>query len=111
MKKVDKKKLQINGRKKFKTIKKSKKTCRRQISFQDTTSEDEVDEDMICDDNEFDDVVILFSNDTEMCLVCGEYSTTELWYRCVACGKWAHSECSGFDSPENYKCDFCQKGL
>ena len=62
----------------------------------------------ICDDNEDDNTFDLFGNDVEYCLVCGEYGpTSEMWYRCVICGKWAHSECSGYDSPENYTCDFC----
>lgn len=30
----------------------------------------------------------------------------ELWYRCIMCSKWAHSECSGYESHENYICDF-----
>lgn len=31
----------------------------------------------------------------------------ELWYRCTMCSKWAHFECSGYESPENYICEFC----
>lgn len=63
----------------------------------------------MCDDDEHDGVIDLFGKDTEMCLVCGEFGTTELWFRCVICGKWAHSECSGFDTAENYKCGLCIK--
>ncbi|XP_046399922.1 uncharacterized protein LOC124166435 [Ischnura elegans] len=82
-------------------------TCRRQIDF-DSSSEEDVPLNKICDDNEDDDTFDLFHDDVENCLVCGEYGpTSEMWYRCVICGKWAHSECSGYDSPENYTCDFC----
>lgn len=89
---------------------KIKKRCRRQISFEESSSEEEFDESKLCDDNESDDNIDLFSKDTEMCLVCGEFGTkTELWFRCVFCGKWAHADCSGFDSAENYTCDFCSK--
>lgn len=84
-----------------------KKTCRRRIHFEESSSEEEVDDKDLYDDNEDDDLVDLFSADTEMCIICGEYGSNELWYRCVICGKWAHSECSGNDSPENYTCDYC----
>ena len=87
-----------------------KKRCWRQISFEEPSSEEEFDESTLCDDKESDDNIDLFSKDTEMCLVCAEFGTkTELWFRCVFCGKRAHADCSGFDSAENYTCDFCSK--
>ncbi|XP_065658907.1 uncharacterized protein LOC136083435 [Hydra vulgaris] len=85
----------------------TKKKCQRQIFFEKSTSEKNIDE-KLCDDDELDYGNDLFSKDTEMCLVCGEYGKkTKLWYRCVYCGKWAHADCSGYDSPKNYICDFC----
>lgn len=83
------------------------KTCRRQIRFDSSSSEDDIDEKDICDDNEDDDMFNLLDQSTEVCIICGEFGSNELWYRCVLCSKWAHSECSGYDTPENYVCDFC----
>lgn len=88
-------------------LKKKKKTCRRHISFSDSSTEEEIDETKLCDDDEIDDTIDLFAEGTEMCLVCGEFGSSELWYRCTICGKWAHADCSGSDTPENYKCDYC----
>jgi hypothetical protein len=52
----------------------------------------------LCDDDELDDVDI--TEDSELCLVCGEFGQdNEIWYRCVICPKWAHEDCSGWDSP------------
>ena len=85
----------------------TKKRCSRQISFEESTSEEDIDETKLCDDEELDDGIDLLSKDTEMCLLCGEYGKkTELWCHCVHCGKWAHADCSGYDSPENYICGF-----
>jgi hypothetical protein len=36
-----------------------------------------------------------------------EKTSSGLWYRCTSCGFWAHSECSGVETPKNYKCDLC----
>lgn len=88
----------------------SKKTLhRRQIRFDSSSSSDNaLDIENVCDDNEDDDLFDIRSKDVEMCLFCGEYGLNELWFRCTSCGKWAHSECSGSDSADNYVCDFCQ---
>ena len=51
----------------------TKKRCRRQISFEESTSEEDIDETKLSDDNELDDGIDLFSKDTEMCPLCGEY--------------------------------------
>jgi hypothetical protein len=81
----------------------SKKTCKRNNSFE--SSEDEMIEEEPCDDDSSDDADPL---DTIACLVCGEFGMdNELWYRYVHCSRWTHSECSGWDTPKNYKCDFC----
>lgn len=42
------------------------------------------------------------------CVICGEFGrNNELWFRCTACGYWAHELCSGVKSAAGYKCDFC----
>ncbi|KAG5900229.1 hypothetical protein JTB14_008111 [Gonioctena quinquepunctata] len=39
----------------------------------------------------------------EICIICGEFGKNrELWYCCVECGIWAHSECSGWSQPIIY---------
>lgn len=52
---------------------KTKKSFRRQISFQESNSEEDIDETKLCDDDELDDGFDIFSKDNEMCLVCGEF--------------------------------------
>ena len=51
----------------------TKKRCCRQISFEESTFEEDVNEIKLCGDDELDNGIYLFSKDTEMCLVCGEY--------------------------------------
>ena len=82
------------------------KNSKRKLDFDETSSED-VDEKDLCDDSEDDDAFDWLADDTEVCLVCGEFGKNELWYRCIMCSKWVHSECSGKDSPKYYICDFC----
>lgn len=108
--KVKKEKTDVGPSKKVFNPKKKK--CRRQISFVSSSSEDEdnpISLDKICDDDENDDAFNICDENVELCIFCGEYGTNELWYRCTICGKWAHSECSGYDTADNYICDFCQK--
>ncbi|XP_031338333.1 PHD finger protein ALFIN-LIKE 6-like [Photinus pyralis] len=76
----------------------------------DSSSEDEIDESKLCDDDELDDMdsqnmMDFEGNEGESCLVCGEYGKDEIWYRCVSCGGWVHKMCSGKDSAVNYICD------
>lgn len=80
------------------------KPCRRQISFTKTSSEEDIDESKLRDDDEMDDMEE--SKALEKCLVCGEFGGTEIWFRCKVCGMWAHADCSGFDTADNYKCDY-----
>jgi hypothetical protein len=80
--------------KQFKKAK--KKTYKRNISFE--SSDDDVIEEELCDDDSSDYVHPL---DTNACLMCGEFvMENELWYRCVRCSRWAHSECSGWTPPK-----------
>lgn len=88
---------------------KKKPSYNRRVKFESSSDDDmDVDEKELCDDNEDDDAFDIRSENVELCLVCGEYGFNELWFRCKQCGKWAHSECSGADSADNYVCDFCQ---
>lgn len=88
--------------------KSTKKPCKRMIFESSSEDEDEnIPLKKLCDDNEDDDLFDIRSQNVEMCAICNEYGTNELWYRCTTCGKWVHSECSGADTPENYICDFC----
>lgn len=103
---------EIQDRKKLKGKQKMKKDATPE------TSDDSLEEDLsdICDDDELDDINLSFippssatpSKPNETCCVCGEIGkNNELWYRCVLCSSWNHAECTGADSPENYKCDNC----
>lgn len=38
----------------------------------------------------------LESEEEELCIICGDFRKRKMWYRCTACGKWVHKECSGF---------------
>lgn len=77
----------------------------KKILNSDSSSEEEVDVNQLCDDDELDD---LPSEDNEKCVICDDFSRkNELWYRCTQCSRWAHALCSGWDTPENYVCDFC----
>lgn len=68
-----------------------------------------MDEKDLVDDDEMDDMVSE-SNQNEQCIICEDFGKDgEIWFRCVICGLWVHSECSGKDSPANYECDFCLK--
>lgn len=68
-----------------------------------------IDTDELCDDDDvMDDDLI--GQDNSRCLICDEFGQDgELWFRCVLCGFWCHSECSGVDGPEDFKCDICVK--
>jgi hypothetical protein len=97
---------------KGKSIKKrqdEKKTTQRVVrkKYSSTSSdESDVDESQICNDDELDDLED--GNGEEKCFICDEYGKNEVWYRCVACGIWAHKFCTGKDSPDNYICDYCE---
>lgn len=48
----------------------------------------------------------------EICVICGEFGKNrELWFRCVKCAVWVHSECSGWESAAGYTCDDCRLRL
>ncbi|CAK1584293.1 unnamed protein product [Parnassius mnemosyne] len=95
MKKNLKKGIELKGVK--------RKVLQNESKNEDSTSNSEIEmtdlrED---DDTELDDV-------GNRCIICDDYGRdNELWCRCVLCGRWAHSECSGRDSAKDYKCDLC----
>lgn len=107
-KKINKpKKIQISKSKnkiQFKNKLSQKKIHRvtRNLFQNSTTDESSMDEKNICDDDSE------YSEEENVCMICNDVGKNEeLWYRCRACGKWAHSECSGYDHPEDYICNFC----
>lgn len=85
--------------------KKGKKKRVVRTVFTSSSSEEDVDESKLCDDDELDD---LDSQSKEICLLCGEFgANNELWFRCISCSRWAHQECSGAETAMNYICDYC----
>lgn len=95
-----------------KTSKKSKKKPKmRELQESDESNVSNISLTDICDDDELDDVdLTLRDENNEKCIFCYDVGRdNEEWYRCVMCGFWAHAECSGFDSPDNYHCDTCAK--
>lgn len=81
-------------------------------NYSTSSSEDELDENLLYDDDEncdeqyFDDQQPLVN---ELCIICHEFGKNkELWYRCVSCGNWVHALCSGANSADGYMCIFCE---
>lgn len=95
--------------------KKSKKPkqSKKQTETDESSDESDVPLKELCDDDELDDVELglsLADQNNDVCFYCEEGGRdNELWYRCVLCGFWAHADCSGWDSPEDYECDRCAK--
>ncbi|KAK9681272.1 CENP-B N-terminal DNA-binding domain [Popillia japonica] len=88
---------------------------RKHIQAENSSSEDEIDEQQICNDDSDDDMEApgyyippeRDTKDDDECLVCGEFGrNNEIWYRCTICSKWTHQQCSGVDKPVGYICDF-----
>ncbi|GBP87262.1 hypothetical protein EVAR_64472_1 [Eumeta japonica] len=68
------------------------------------TSMSDVNTDELCQNDEDDDA----EDAGDMCIVCGEFGRDrKIWYRCTSCGLWAHADCTGWDSAQNYVCDMC----
>lgn len=82
-----------------------KNACKRKIKIESSSEEDN-DKVVFQDSSDGEDGV--FTVEDEICIICGEFGQSEVWYRCIICGKWAHAQCSGYDSPNGYICDFCQ---
>lgn len=92
------------------TYKKITKKFRRQISFTETWSEEDIDGSNLCDDDEMDDMVVTEPSE-KMFGVRRIWRYRELWFRCVICGMWAHADFSGFDTAENYTSDHCMRKI
>lgn len=72
-----------------------KKPVVRKLHFDDSVSNN-------CDESQLGDELDSIKSNDE-CLMCGEFGREkEMWYRCVMCFNWAHSKCSGWDSPVIY---------
>lgn len=70
-----------------------------------SSSDSEIDMVDMCNDDEDTDV----EDEENKCILCEDYGQNkELWYRCIHCGRWAHAQCTGFESPKGYVCDFCR---
>ncbi|KAG8251197.1 hypothetical protein J6590_084883 [Homalodisca vitripennis] len=98
-------------------IKQEKKRCWKNLSF-DTPSDDDDGDGFTCNDDEMDDLAPMVMDvsastrnvtDSEgVCCLCGEFGkNNELWYRCIICSGWVHSECSGAETATDFICDFC----
>ncbi|KAJ8868755.1 hypothetical protein PR048_030295 [Dryococelus australis] len=82
------------------TITVSKTRRGREMHSQGSSSESDAAVDICGDDNE-----PTICNTKDICILCGdEGQDNELWYRCTLCSEWAHAECTGFDSSNNYEC-------
>ncbi|XP_039752852.1 uncharacterized protein LOC120628493 [Pararge aegeria] len=92
------------GKKRKKAINKKEKVKRvKKKLFEDETetSEDDDVENLCADESEY-------SEEETLCAICCDLGkNNEMWYRCRSCGKWAHKQCSGSESPVDYICVFC----
>lgn len=104
---IDSRQLKKRKTKKInsKTVKKPRHVRNLHLDDTDSNSSISCDENMICDDDELDDVD---PTNTDICIICGEFGQDgELWYRCVKCSYWSHAACSGWDTAKDYTCDMC----
>lgn len=102
-------------KKKTANLQKSKKKrvneTSRALSFDSDSQSDDgeamkdlCDDSSECEDENFEDP----TDPNEVCIICNEVGYgRQLWYRCTTCGKWCHALCSGWDTPSDYVCDFC----
>lgn len=92
------------GKKRTKATNKKQKVKRvkKKLFEDETDTSEEEDVENLCDDESE------YSEEETLCAICCETGkNNEMWYRCRGCGKWAHKECSGSDSPVDYICVFC----
>ncbi|XP_054259528.1 uncharacterized protein LOC128984251 [Macrosteles quadrilineatus] len=81
----------------------------------DTSDESDIEEEAPLFQDQDDDIIdlvdpnIVEKTTLDICSICGDIGKdNELWYRCVMCSSWSHSECTGWDSAKDYICDFCK---
>jgi hypothetical protein len=95
---------QVKQKKKGRTIKKA---------LFGSSSDDNIDENKICDDdsdgsNGFQNYEE--NNTNELCSICREFGRdNELRFQCVSCSGWTHGECRGEGTPKDYFHYFCFK--
>lgn len=90
----------------------SKKSYKRKIYFSSDSDQESLNEMITNDDDDDEDVEYFLDGEKntgdDICIICQEFGkNSEMWFRCVNCGKWAHALCSGEDRPEHYVCGFC----
>ena len=115
------KKKQIQPKKVKKSTKQAKKVSQPSVSSDDESSDCELNEVEVCNDDSDDDIEddttvrpvcrkqSSNKSDDDKCLVCGEFGhDKEWWYRCTVCASWAHEACTSTISANNYVCDFCE---
>ncbi|KAJ8949557.1 hypothetical protein NQ318_016187 [Aromia moschata] len=88
---------------KFLAAKKKKMYSKSTIVWSDSSDEENLQN--LFDDSDDDNPTAK----EEKCCVCKEFGKNEMWFRCRGCGQWAHKDCSGADSADEYMCDYCQK--
>ncbi|KAJ8939093.1 hypothetical protein NQ318_003206 [Aromia moschata] len=88
---------------KFLAAKKKKMYSKSTIVWSDSSDEENLQN--LFDDSDDDNPTAK----EEKCCVCKEFGKNEIWFRCRGCGQWAHKDCSGADSADEYMCDYCQK--
>lgn len=102
------KKRNFPSRKRKRTVKK--------LIFEESSSSDEGVNQHMCDDDDVYDVNLEESvkNITEntdknnLCLFCEEFGRDgELWFRCVMCSGWVHAACSAAETASAFICDYC----
>ncbi|KAG8195198.1 hypothetical protein JTE90_027942 [Oedothorax gibbosus] len=104
-----------------KTTVSAKSKSRRNIIFDDSSSEEKLlDTKDIVQDDYLDDVDPMksfldkglitreASGSKDVCILCGDFGKAkELWYRCCLCSGWIHSACGAAEAADNYICDLC----
>lgn len=92
---------------------------RRNIKFEDSSSDDNLPDTDIFQDDELDDidpkqsfiekgVLRQACGSKDTCILCGDFGKdNELWFRCCSCAGWIHAACSASESADNFICDLC----
>ena len=81
----------LNGEKKL--AKRNFKKLKRKQRIEET-DESDITEDIY---DESDTGALVSDQNNEKCIICDDFGRDgEEWYRCITCGFWSHSECSGW---------------
>ena len=118
------KKTQIRKRKPKNDGKQKSKKSSRSLPVDEESSDTDVNEGDVCNDDSDDDVedgtsvrpirrsanIDGLDPNAENCLVCGEFGRDrEWWYRCRVCALWAHEAFTSATTANNYVCDYCEE--